>query len=263
MLQSLRDKFSDEKDMDLPMVTPLVTQTSEIPTDQRHDFYYIVAGGFTLSACAGFVNSVSMLSTFKMTISHNTGVTTRLGQAIAKVDIANIFYLSMIILSYVLGATFIGAIIRKERFYYSRKYGILLILEAIVITIAAYLYSIENVFGVYVVSFGMGLQNSLFTNFSGAVVRTTHVSGLLTDIGLLFGHWIRFREKPKEFWRIKVFIPLFSGFVSGACLASWCFDLFGVQAMYIPCGFLTSVGIIWTVWRLRWQRSQEYYKHDI
>ena len=37
-------------------------------------------------------------------------------------------------------------------------------------------------------SFAMGLQNAVVTRISDARVRTTHVSGMVTDIGIGLGH---------------------------------------------------------------------------
>jgi uncharacterized membrane protein YoaK (UPF0700 family) len=38
---------------------------------------------------------------------------------------------------------------------------------------------------------GMGMQNSLVTRLSGAVVRTTHLTGVVTDIGIEMARWFR------------------------------------------------------------------------
>jgi uncharacterized membrane protein YoaK (UPF0700 family) len=38
----------------------------------------------------------------------------------------------------------------------------------------------------------MGMQNSLVTRLSGAVVRTTHLTGVLTDLGIEAARWFRF-----------------------------------------------------------------------
>src|SRR5690606_11214390 len=37
--------------------------------------------------------------------------------------------------------------------------------------------------------FAMGLQNSYVTKISNAVVRTTHLTGLFTDLGIELSHW--------------------------------------------------------------------------
>ncbi len=68
--------------------------------------------------------------------------------------------------------------------------------EAILFIITVHLYGGENKdSAVLITSFAMGLQNALFTNFSGAVVRTTDVTGLMTDIGLIIGHYVRGKEE--------------------------------------------------------------------
>jgi uncharacterized membrane protein YoaK (UPF0700 family) len=117
------------------------------------------------------------------------------------------------------------------------------------------LYEDENKLGVILVSYSMGLQNALFTNFSGAVVRTTHVTGLLTDIGIHFGHWIRHRQKTKEFWRVQVLLPIFIGFVSGGIIGTWLYDSFAMKSMYFPAAVLFIAGAIWTAWRLKYQKN--------
>ncbi len=43
--------------------------------------------------------------------------------------------------------------------------------------------------------FAMGLQNSLVTTLSNAIVRTTHLTGLFTDLGIEFSQLFFYREK--------------------------------------------------------------------
>jgi uncharacterized membrane protein YoaK (UPF0700 family) len=38
----------------------------------------------------------------------------------------------------------------------------------------------------------MGVQNALVTRLSGAVVRTTHLTGVITDLGIESARWFRF-----------------------------------------------------------------------
>ena len=38
----------------------------------------------------------------------------------------------------------------------------------------------------------MGMQNSLVTRLSGSVVRTTHLTGVITDLGIELARWFRF-----------------------------------------------------------------------
>jgi len=71
--------------------------------------------------------------------------------------------------------------------------------------------------------FAMGLQNSFVTKISNAVVRTTHLTGLFTDLGidlsqLFFPKMYPRREKLKANIQLRVYIISF--FFAGG-LASW------------------------------------------
>ena len=48
-----------------------------------------------------------------------------------------------------------------------------------------------------ILCFAMGIQNSLVTRLSGAVVRTTHLTGIVTDLGIESARWFRY-------WRIQL-----------------------------------------------------------
>ena len=43
-----------------------------------------------------------------------------------------------------------------------------------------------------ILCFAMGMQNSLVTRLSGAVVRTTHLTGIVTDLGIEAARWVRY-----------------------------------------------------------------------
>ncbi|XMO85294.1 YoaK family protein [Algibacter sp. AS12] len=67
--------------------------------------------------------------------------------------------------------------------------------------------------------FAMGLQNSFVTKISNAVVRTTHLTGLFTDLGidisqLFFPKLHKEREKLKANIKLRIYIILFF-FVGG------------------------------------------------
>ncbi len=49
----------------------------------------------------------------------------------------------------------------------------------------------------------MGLQNALVSRLSGAVVRTTHLTGVVTDLGIEGARWFRFwRQSLSEVTRV-------------------------------------------------------------
>jgi len=71
--------------------------------------------------------------------------------------------------------------------------------------------------------FAMGLQNSFVTKISNAVVRTTHLTGLFTDLGidisqLFFTKYNAQKEKLKSNIKLRIYIILFffaGGLVGG------------------------------------------------
>jgi uncharacterized membrane protein YoaK (UPF0700 family) len=74
--------------------------------------------------------------------------------------------------------------------------------------------------------FSMGLQNAIITKLSDAVIRTTHVTGMVTDIGIALGRIVSARSKAADvavaaefdtLWLLVSLVALFfTGGVAGA-----------------------------------------------
>lgn len=75
----------------------------------------------------------------------------------------------------------------------------------------------------FVLLFAMGLQNSFVTKISNAIVRTTHLTGLFTDLGielsqLFFPETHPDRDKIRETIKLRIYIICFfflGGFLGG------------------------------------------------
>jgi uncharacterized membrane protein YoaK (UPF0700 family) len=104
-----------------------------------------------------------------------------------------------------------------------------------------------------------GLQNAMCTTWSGAVVRTTHFTGTITDTGLVIGHWLRNKLNLKEpnepetadTWKLLVFpfntnlthqlfFPMMVGFVTGGFLGTMAFNYLDYWSLLFPA---ISIGI--------------------
>ena len=72
-----------------------------------------------------------------------------------------------------------------------RRYGVALCVEGGLLLTACYLLNLNSLYGQYCASAACGLQNAMITTFSGAVVRTTHMTGIVTDLGLMIGAKLR------------------------------------------------------------------------
>jgi len=105
--------------------------------------------------------------------------------------------------------------------------------------------------------FAMGLQNALVTKVSRAVVRTTHLTGLFTDLGIELSQLLYYRkEKEKRvLWtsirlRLRIILFFFLGGVSAAML----FGLIGLHTLFIGAGCL-FFGIFYDEFRFRISRK--------
>jgi uncharacterized membrane protein YoaK (UPF0700 family) len=89
----------------------------------------------------------------------------------------------------------------------------------------------------YGLSFLMGLQNAVVTRISDARIRTTHVTGMVTDIGIELGNMIdqaRGRQAPEhqaEKLRLHGFTVL--SFLAGGILGVLAFDRFGAYFLFV------------------------------
>ena len=118
---------------------------------------------------------------------------------------------------------------------------------------------------------GMGMQNALVTRVSGTVVRTTHLSGMVTDLGIALADLAtRWRQDIKEFQEIiekkpnakrrfrrlrrllkihpsarraLLFVAILSSFAAGAVLGTLAYDLAPRFALAVPVAALPIVAV--------------------
>lgn len=89
--------------------------------------------------------------------------------------------------------------------------------------------------------FAMGLQNSLVTKVSQSVVRTTHLTGLFTDLGIELSQLFFYKEKreltqlSKSIY-LKIAIILF--FFLGGILGGFLYKEIALNVLFVACFFL-------------------------
>ncbi len=83
--------------------------------------------------------------------------------------------------------------------------------------------------------FLMGLQNAVITHISNAVIRTTHVTGLLTDLGIELGTLLHARLSPAgtfaatEAAKLKLHAALVAAFAVGGLAGASGFKMIGYK----------------------------------
>ncbi|HBC57103.1 MAG TPA: DUF1275 domain-containing protein, partial [Gammaproteobacteria bacterium] len=82
------------------------------------------------------------------------------------------------------------------------------------------------------------------STYSGAIVRTTHVSGLFTDLGTMLG--ARLRGHRLDTRKVLLFVLLISGFILGGCVGAIGFQYLQFTALALPAfGALTLAVVYW------------------
>lgn len=175
-----------------------------------------------LSFVAGIVNVVGFLSFRQMTTNVTGHFAIFIGD-VADFELWKGFIFLLYIFSFLFGSFLSSYLI--EKFRENKKLNVYVlptIIEALVLLSIGILSNIFEIkypdIIVCLLLFAMGLQNSFVTKISNAVVRTTHLTGLFTDLGidisqLLFKKPTIRREKIKA--NIKLRISIISSFFFG------------------------------------------------
>ncbi|MBS0192610.1 MAG: YoaK family protein [Phycisphaerales bacterium] len=171
---------------------------------QAHSFVQQARLAITLAWIAGYTNILTILTCGHVT-SHVSGTTSDFGRAAAEGNWRFAAFLCFLLLTFVSGAAVSGfATELGKRRGWESIYVLPMAIETLLL--AAFAIAVEvlssdsRVHGESLLvltglaSAAMGLQNATITRISSGVVRTTHVTGVLTDLGL---------EAVQFFWYLK------------------------------------------------------------
>jgi uncharacterized membrane protein YoaK (UPF0700 family) len=96
-----------------------------------------------------------------------------------------------------------------------------------------------------------GLQNAMTSSYCGLMIRTTHVTGMVTDLGVMLGHWLRHGQI--EWWKWCFLSLVFLSFGTGGWLGAWANLHYGVGCLGIAAGAFGAGGFIfWLAIQLGW-----------
>lgn len=192
---------------------------------------WVEYGAFLLALLAGIVNAIGLLGFQHQAVSHISGTVTLLGTSIEAFD-QQTGHLLLILLSFLVGAVLSGIFIESTALKLGRRYGVALCFESLLL-FGAYLLLRENITaGQYLASAACGLQNAMITTFSGAVVRTTHMTGIITDLGIMIG--AKLRGESFDYRKASLFMFIFCGFLSGGIVGAKLFASYAIGALAVP-----------------------------
>ena len=208
-------------------------------------------GAFTLAMLAGTVNAVGLLGFAHQSVSHLSGTATLLGAGLLAGGAT--WHLLAILFSFLLGAAISGYFNRSDSLQLGCHYDTLLLLEGLLLLVAIAFLQRELAAGHYLASAACGLQNAMATRYSGAVVRTTHVTGLFTDLGIMIGAALRGERFDRR--KASLFLLIILGFTSGGSLGAWLYTHVGFFALVVPAVLCFLLALAYRVTRLRSARD--------
>jgi uncharacterized membrane protein YoaK (UPF0700 family) len=208
-------------------------------------------GGALLAGNAGMVNAVGLQSYAHQAVTHVTGTATLFSLAMSHLDYETGLNLILVMGSFAAGAALAGFLVQNTALKLGRRYGIALLLESLLLFAAALLMKSHLIVGAYFASAACGLQNAMASTYSGAVLRTTHLSGMVTDVGAAFGHFLR--GGAVDWLRVRLYGLLITSFIAGGVLGSLLFTVFSDRTLYIPAALTGVVAVCYTAYA-HWAR---------
>lgn len=184
--------------------------------------------GLLLAATAGAVNAGGLLAVGHYT-SHMSGLVAQMSDNLATGNLAPIAFLAGGLLAFILGAATCGWL---ATWAHARQphlqYALPVALEGSLILAFGLLQSTTIPYGMgaamALLCFIMGLQNAIITRASGARIRTTHVTGIATDIGIELGHLLHNKADSRK---LALLTGLITMFFTGGLLGAYGFQVFG------------------------------------
>lgn len=184
---------------------------------------------------AGFINAGGFLACHRF-VSHMTGFGTQVGMNIGLNEYLFAFEMMLAPLFFILGAGYAGMLV--DRKLVKNKHPNLLrglgVITAInLVVLAGGQIGMFGEFGeplifqrdfllLFLLTFCCGLQNGLFVSITAGQIRTTHITGLCTDIGLNVVKYFtmndgatRTKEAKKNWLRVKTIL----GFSVGSLIS--------------------------------------------
>jgi len=231
-----------------PAPYPPAVQSPPMPFPHRPRLqrFTLAAGGTLLAAIAGYANTVVLLD-FRIPISHATGNVTHLGLDALDLDVRGLALGLGAVGGFFVGAVVSGVVIGSPQLRIGRRYGVALLIEAALLAAAAALTAAKAPPAVVLAAMGCGLQNAMASSYRGLIVRTTHVTGILTDLGFGLGRAIRGQPVPPA--GVGFLALLLGGFALGSALGFAAHASLGPAALLPPAAACALAGTAYLTWR--------------
>ncbi|MBD1364115.1 DUF1275 domain-containing protein [Mucilaginibacter sp. ZT4R22] len=198
---------------------------------------------------AGIIDVVGLLAFLAFT-SNVTGHVANLAKNILQQDIRDILIFGFWLLMFMLGSFVSSFVVRSLKHISTyRAHSVPIIIEIIVLLFVAlygnnFYNETQNERRIVIAAllFAMGLQNGLVSNISGGLIKSTHLTGLFTDLGGELADWIHPRTEDTQIVKNKIYVrvTILTFFIFGGLVGGYFFNLYEFKVLYfVPVILLT------------------------
>lgn len=214
-----------------------------------------------LALSAGLINAVAFSGFSHNAVTHVTGTVTKSAIALASGDFTAYFLSTGLIMAFGAGAMISGMIIGNEHLRLGRRYGLALILESGLLMLSYYLFIHGIREGELFASAACGLQNAMVATYSGNAIRTTHMTGVVSDLGSIVGNFLAGRRVDNR--QFLLLTTVFVNFYIGGTLGTYLFQTFAFGAILAPAALTLVTGIAYFVYRVhKHVRTRQIYRRQ-
>ena len=208
----------------------------------------VIAAGGLLAFNSGYVNGACLSGLLTITgetqsVAGFTGAYTNSALALASGDAAFFGFQVSMILSFILGSCISGILTPDAKPYQIEpSYGPTFLVGGVFLTIASVLAALDDqhIFFFFAAA-ANGIQNGMTSIYSANLIRSTHLTGTSTDIGLFIGQLIRGNKKNK--FKLFVLIFLATSFWLGGLVSLFATSYFAHFSLLFNAGLFILIGV--------------------
>jgi uncharacterized membrane protein YoaK (UPF0700 family) len=212
-----------------------------------------------LSLVAGIVNITGVLA-LKTLTTNVTGHFAYFAEEIMRKDYTIAITFLVFTLCFLLGSftanTVVEIVLQKRP---RLAHAIPIAIEVLILVCVALFFGNSDIYAwqgktaAFLLLFAMGMQNSLVTKVSQSTVRTTHLTGLFTDLGIELSQ-LFFYKKPEQQSKLKsniyLRLSIISFFFAGCVLGGFAYGYLKIKTLLIA-SFVLIIALFYDYLRLK------------
>jgi len=205
---------------------------------------------------AGIINVAGVIAFLAFT-TNITGHVALLARKVSAQDVGEVVTVFVWLLMFFMGAFVSHFLVRSfDRQSLYKAHAMPIIAETVILLLVA-IYGnhffdgtdTEREVIIGAILFSMGLQNSLVSTISGGLIKSSHLTGLFTDVGADVAEWLHPHTAKTELVRNRLYVrfTILGFYFIGAVAGGYFFELYNFKVFYFIPVILISI-LLYDIW---------------